>query len=717
MLQRLRPAWRLTSSAPKSRFSTARLSCTEDGLFVDRSLPPNFDKILIANRGEIACRVIRTCKHLGIRTVAVHSDADAKALHVQMADEAYRIGEAPATESYLKGDTIIDVAKRSGAQAIHPGYGFLSENEHFARAIETAGLSWIGPPASAINSMGSKSASKIIMEGAGVPCVPGYHGEDQSIERLTSEARKIGFPLMIKAVLGGGGKGMRISHSEQDFNDMLDACVRESKNSFDDDRVLLERYIQRPRHIEFQVFCDNHNNAVHLHERDCSVQRRHQKVLEEAPAPGMSEELRAAMGQSAVSAALAVGYQGAGTVEFIFDAETNDYFFMEMNTRLQVEHPVTEMLVGRDLVQWQLHVAANHHLPATQSEVSANVSGHAIEARIYAENPGNNFLPATGRLNYVSPPASSDRLRVETGIRSGDEVSIFYDPMIAKLVVWAEDRETCLKDVSTSLEDYNIAGLPTNISFLQRAVNHPAFHKGQVETGFIPEFEADLLPVEAAPSTHAIAAASLCLMSRGKPQTSNDPWSSPTGYRVNAELERNACLHHSYYQGGEAHSVPIDIAITYLHNPNDTAQTFAFRVGDQTSQVSCVLTGDSKYAVSVDGVTRRVSVVSYGTNIDVFIDGCHTLFTRPQVEYGRGEHSSGCVAPMSGKVVKVVVEPGQTVKQGAPLVIMEAMKMEHVIKAPADGVVAEVLYSVGSFVDGGKVMVTFEASEETEEAE
>ena len=497
--------------------STTRTIVTQTacGLYVDRSLPSNFNKILIANRGEIACRVIRTARELNVKTVAVYSEADANSMHVQMADEAYCIGPAAAAESYLKGDKILEVAKLSGAQAIHPGYGFLSENEFFARDCQKAGIEFIGPPVDAIHNMGSKSASKEIMLASNVPCVPGYHGEDQSLEKLTSEAKQIGFPLMIKAVLGGGGKGMRIVFEEKDFKNALDSCKRESKSSFNDDRVLLERYIQRPRHIEFQVFADKFGNAVHVLERDCSVQRRHQKVLEEAPAPGMSKELRDKMGKSAVDAARAVGYVGAGTVEFIFDAETDEYFFMEMNTRLQVEHCVSEMVAKRDLVQWQLHVAAGHPLPVSQQEIEDGMSGHALEARIYAENPENDFLPCTGKILHLRPPSlgnspSTVNVRVETGVREGDEVSVFYDPMISKLVVWGSDRAHALKMMSDALSKYEIVGLPTNIPFLKRAVNHPEFAKGQVETGFIADHFNELIPGKTKVPSHvlAIAAAS-----------------------------------------------------------------------------------------------------------------------------------------------------------------------------------------------------------------
>ncbi len=470
---------------------------------------PMFDKILIANRGEIACRVARTARRMGIRTVAVYSDADANALHVAACDEAHRLGPPPPRESYLDGDTIIAIANRAGAQAIHPGYGFLSENEPFAAACARAGIAFIGPPPAAIAAMGSKSAAKRIMEGAEVPLVPGYHGDDQDPKLLAREAAKIGYPVLIKATAGGGGKGMKIAERAEAFAGALASARREAQASFGDDRVLIEKYLTAPRHIEIQVFADMHGNAVHLFERDCSVQRRHQKILEEAPAPGMKPEQRRAMGDAAVAAARAIGYVGAGTVEFIAPdtfARDGAFYFMEMNTRLQVEHPVTEMITGEDLVEWQLRVASGEVLPKRQDELSIN--GHAIEARIYAEDPDRGFLPSIGILAHLRAPAEGAAVRVDTGVSVGDEISPFYDPMIAKLIVHGESRAAALRQLADALAEFEIVGVATNVAFLRRVVAHEAFGSGNVDTGLIARHHAALFPkARPAPGDVVLAAA------------------------------------------------------------------------------------------------------------------------------------------------------------------------------------------------------------------
>ncbi|CAG9575889.1 unnamed protein product [Danaus chrysippus] len=452
----------------------------------------HIDKVLIANRGEIACRVMRTARKLGVRTVAVYSEADKNAMHVEMADEAYHIGPAPSTQSYLNTSKILEVAKRSKSQAIHPGYGFLSENVEFCKQCADEGVIFIGPPTSAIRDMGIKSTSKAIMSNAGVPIVRGYHGEDQSIERLQAEAQKIGFPLMIKAVRGGGGKGMRIAMTEAEFLPQLESAKRESLKSFGDESMLLEQYITDPRHVEVQVFADMYGNAVHLFERDCSVQRRHQKVIEEAPAPGLSEETRRKLGEAAVRAAKAVGYVGAGTVEFILHRVTHEFHFMEMNTRLQVEHPITEMITGTDLVEWQLRIAAGEPLPVSQEDIIRR--GHAVECRIYAEEPRAGFLPRAGTLHRLTQPTPEENVRVETGVREGHEVSVHYDPMIAKLVVWGQDRNEALAKTKRKLSEYQVAGLETNVNFLLRLSGASAFVAGDVHTAFIPQHEAELFP-------------------------------------------------------------------------------------------------------------------------------------------------------------------------------------------------------------------------------
>src|SRR4051794_30565308 len=509
---------------------------------------PMFSKILIANRGEIACRVIRTARRLGIRTVAVYSDADARALHVEMADEAGNIGPAPARESYLRAEAILDAAKRTGAEAIHPGYGFLSENAGFAEACAAAGVVFIRPPASAIRAMGGKSEAKALMEKAGVPLVPGYHGEDQSPELLLSQAKRIGFPMLIKASAGGGGKGMRVVADAAEFDDQLSGAKREAINAFGDDRVLIERYVTRPRHVEIQVFADTQGNCVYLFERDCSIQRRHQKVVEEAPAPNLDSHTRRRMGEAAVAAAKAIGYVGAGTVEFLLD-EDGSFFFMEMNTRLQVEHPVTEYITGQDLVEWQLRVAAGGPLPLNQDQLS--IHGHAIEVRLYAEDPQKGFLPQTGRLEHLVFPPEGAFVRVDTGVRSGDAISIHYDPMIAKLIVWADDRPAAVRRLRTALSQTQVVGLGANTEFLLAIASHPAFLAAALDTGFIQRHETDLLP-EPAPARDdvlAFAALGVLLDRQAKAQAraaaSGDPyspWAGNDGWRLNDDAHDTLAL-------------------------------------------------------------------------------------------------------------------------------------------------------------------------------
>ncbi|HEX3061227.1 MAG TPA: acetyl-CoA carboxylase biotin carboxylase subunit, partial [Usitatibacter sp.] len=498
-----------------------------------------FSKILIANRGEIACRVMRTCRRMSIRTVAVHSTIDAHALHVEMADEAYLIGGPRPAESYLRGDKIVEVAKACGAEAIHPGYGFLSENEDFARAVEKAGLVFIGPTPQAIERMGLKDRAKAIMEKAGVPVVPGYHGESQDAKFLRGEAKKVGFPLLIKAVAGGGGKGMRLVTKDAEFDDQLAAARREAKNAFGDEAVLLERFVQGPHHIEYQVFGDTHGNYVHLFERECSIQRRHQKVLEETPSPFLDDTMRKAMGEAAVAAARAIAYRGAGTIEFIAGADRK-FYFMEMNTRLQVEHPVTEMTTGEDLVEWQLRVAAGEELPLKQSEITRG--GHSIEVRLCAENPSNNFLPETGRIGVLRAPQEVDEVvRLDTGVREGDEVSVYYDPMIAKLVVWGADRVESARRMQEALAETEILGVTTNLAFLERVVRHPAFLAGDTDTAFIERHRTALLPEPgAAPAEALVAAAARAFVDEQAAIASSppSPWNDTRGWRLNAPALR-----------------------------------------------------------------------------------------------------------------------------------------------------------------------------------
>eukprot|EP00474_Spongospora_subterranea_P003069 CRZ03527.1 hypothetical protein [Spongospora subterranea] len=694
-------------------------------LFTDECLPTTFNKILIANRGEIACRIVRTAKALGIRTVAVYSDADANAMHTRMCDEAYRIGESPAAKSYLDAQKILEVAKATGAQAVHPGYGFLSESVKFAQECQNEGIVFIGPPIEAINAMGSKSASKKIMIDAKVPVVPGYHGDDQTIETLVKEADACGFPLMIKAVLGGGGKGMRVVNEASQFLEMLESCKREALSSFGDDRVLLERYIVRPRHIEFQIFADQHGNAVHLYERDCSAQRRHQKVLEEAPAPGMTTELRNTMGKSAVDAAISVNYVGAGTVEFIFDADTGEYFFMEMNTRLQVEHPVTEMIVRvaslsgeTDLVQLQLHVAAGHRLPFSQSDITS--SGHCIESRIYAERPisdesGTHFLPCVGTIKHLSPPAQhaegAVRVRVETGIEERDEISMFYDPMIAKLVVWAHDREGALRQMNHSLSDYHVLGLAdNNIQFLKRAVSHPEFIRGQIDTGFISRNAQTLIPPVSPASSRmkAIAAASLAIQTQtGKAS----PWNSGNSFRLNC---KNARIIRLECGTSDENRDQCNIALVY----NDDGSYDIDVDGDAFVgvKVSKTNSGERHHYIRCifDDVNILAKVVHIENQIAVFADDDMAILKMIEDDFGEDMSviAQGPVAPMPGRVVKVLVAPDDEVEEGQALVIMEAMKMEHIIRAPHAGIVEQVHCRQDESIQAGHVLISFHADKQ-----
>jgi 3-methylcrotonyl-CoA carboxylase alpha subunit len=664
-----------------------------------------FGKILIANRGEIACRVIRTARRLGIRTAAVYSEADRNALHVAMADEAYPIGPAPARESYLKIDAIIAAARRAGAAAVHPGYGFLSENAEFAEACEGAGLVFIGPPAAAIRAMGSKAAAKSLMEKAGVPLVPGYHGEKQDEQFLADAARHIGYPVLIKASAGGGGKGMRVVASAEKFAAALASAKREAKSAFADDRVLIEKYLTHPHHIELQVFADRQGNTIHLFERDCSVQRRHQKVVEEAPAPGMSEDRRRAMGAAAVAAARAVGYVGAGTVEFI--AEGVAFYFMEMNTRLQVEHPVTEMITGLDLVEWQLRVAAGECLPLTQDQVTCR--GHAVEARLYAEDPARNFLPQIGTLHRLHLPETGPALRIDTGIREGDAVSVHYDPMIAKVIAWGADRSEALRRLAAGLGDYRIAGLATNRDFLVRLLRHPAFIAGDFDTGFIERHRADLIPAAAAAPRLALAAASLALLldqaadARSAAAGGGDrhsPWSRRDGWRLNGDTYQDIA-----WREGEA------VRSVRAHYRGDH---YRLDLEGESLRARARWLPERLLAVELDGATAELMVARIGAEMTVVAaDGSWRLTYIDPVAPKAAEDMAGgkLTAPMPGKVAQVLTVAGGKVKRGQALMVLEAMKMEHTIAAPADGTVERVHYAPGDLVEEGAELIAFAAKE------
>ena len=663
---------------------------------------PMFDKILIANRGEIACRVMRTCRRLGIRTVAVFSDADRHALHVRMADEAVHIGAAPASESYLRADRILAAARQTGAQAVHPGYGFLSENAGFAQACATAGIVFIGPPVLAIHAMGSKSAAKALMEKAGVPLTPGYHGEDQTPAFLRKQADAIGYPVLIKAVSGGGGKGMRLVEKSVEFEAALASCQREATASFGDPVVLVEKYVTEPRHIEIQVFGDGHGNVVHLFERDCSVQRRHQKVLEEAPAPGMTVERRAAMGKAAVDAAKAVGYVGAGTVEFIAHQD-GTFYFMEMNTRLQVEHPVTEMITGVDLVEWQLRVAAGQPLPMTQGDLS--IHGHALEARIYAEDADKGFLPSIGPLSFLTTPAPSAHVRIDSGVEQGDQISPYYDPMIAKLIVWDQDRPRALQRMHKALSEFRIVGVTANTDFLKRLVGTDSFANAKLDTGLIEHENAALFQQRRAlvASDWALAALALVLAEQAALALVNDgdphsPWAQRNGFRMNAALTR--ALH---LRCGDADQ---KLRIGY------GSDGYRIDVGDTSLHARGRLDGH-RLRAEIDGHAIHGDVVSSRDRLHVFTDEGHHRFDidDPLVQAGADAgHHGGLLAPMPGKIIALLAPVGEAVKQGAALLVLEAMKMEHTVAAPNAGTVKSFLVAVGDQVADGAALVDFEAA-------
>ncbi|KAI5480384.1 3-methylcrotonyl-CoA carboxylase alpha subunit [Pseudohyphozyma bogoriensis] len=686
---------------------------------------PLFNKILIANRGEIACRVIRTARALGVATVAVFSEADRNSQHVKLADEAYFIGTAPSSESYLRADKIVEVCKMSGAQAVHPGYGFLSESSKFAKSLEKEGIVFIGPPASAIESMGSKSESKDIMLAAGVPCVPGWHptadspASTQEPDFLIKEADKIGYPVLIKAVSGGGGKGMKIVEKREEFVQQLESAKRESKKSFGDDTVLLEKYLSTPRHVEVQIFSDTFGNHVSLFERDCSVQRRHQKVIEEAPAPGLAPELREDLYDKARKAAEAVGYTGAGTVEFIMDANNpSSFYFMEMNTRLQVEHPVTEAVTGVDLVEWQLEVrvAAGNPIPLKQDEIKC--SGHAFECRIYAENPSNNFLPDTGLLRHVRPPAVSGSIRMETGFGTGDEISVYYDPLIAKLIVHGSDRTEALRVLRKALGEYQVVGPHTNIEFLKRLAAHPAFIAEDVETGFIPKhYDALFAPSpDASPSTLAQAGIYLALKDLSSSEASSDqsPWSSPllASFRIGGSAAQTTTLLHEHGTDRTASVV--------LSPSTSTSGNFDVQVTD-FSGAATTFENLASTSATIEAATSLSTILGEHLSIADIVEqdlggAAGGMEKRPpawleEIVGAKVEVAGSAKAPMPSRIVQVYVKVGDKVDAGSPLVMVEAMKTEHVLRAPVDGVVSKVAAAEGELVPEGKVLVEFETDE------
>jgi len=690
-----------------------------------------FKKVLIANRGEIACRVAATARRLGIQTVAVYSDADASAQHVQACDEAVHIGGPPPRDSYLQWERILAAAKQTGAQAVHPGYGFLSENEAFAQACADAGLVFIGPPPAAIQAMGLKAESKRLMEQAGVPLVPGYHGADQDPALLKREASRIGYPVLIKASAGGGGKGMRAVYGADEFDAALASCKREAINSFGDDAVLIERYVQKPRHIEIQVFGDSQGDCVYLFERDCSVQRRHQKVLEEAPAPGMTPERRAQMGEAAVAAAKAVGYVGAGTVEFIAEQDGR-FYFMEMNTRLQVEHPVTEAITGLDLVAWQLRVASGEPLPLKQHEL--RMQGHAIEARICAENPDAGFLPATGTLDVARWPVhvaferagpapsrlkagrapsggdactpesgASAFVRIDAGVREGDAISPFYDSMIAKLIVWGEDRAQALARLDAALRDTHIVGLHTNVAFLRRCAATDSFSKADLDTGLIEREKAQLFGQPGLPLRVSAAAVVAHTLAVEAGTQGSDPWSARDGWRLFGAATRRFDL-----AAGDTHHA---VLLSRHHRGGMTltvdGEAIEFAVRSTDAETHELFLGNGSELQRV-----RVKTYAQGERVAVFAANGSAVLTEVDLiaHAGDGAAEGGrLTAPMPGKLIAFLAQAGDTVTKGQPLAVMEAMKMEHTISSPRDGTVAELLFAVGDQVGDGAELLKLEA--------
>ncbi|WP_027730329.1 acetyl/propionyl/methylcrotonyl-CoA carboxylase subunit alpha [Variovorax paradoxus] len=664
-----------------------------------------FKKILIANRGEIACRVAATARRMAIRTVAVYSDADAHANHVRACDESVHLGGSAPKDSYLRWEKILEAAKATGAEAVHPGYGFLSENEEFAQACADAGLVFIGPPPSAIKAMGLKAESKQLMEKAGVPLVPGYHGHDQDPALLQREADRIGYPVLIKASAGGGGKGMRAVDKAEDFAAALASCQREAINSFGDDAVLIEKYVQRPRHIEIQVFGDTHGNYVYLFERDCSVQRRHQKVLEEAPAPGMTEAMRKQMGEAAVAAARAVNYVGAGTVEFIVEQREGgemNFFFMEMNTRLQVEHPVTEAITGLDLVEWQLRVASGEALPAKQQELQ--IHGHAIEARICAENPDNNFLPATGSLRvYRKPQATAfqrSRVRIDDGVREGGEISPFYDSMIAKLIVHGSTRDEALARLDAALAQVQIVGVATNVQFLRGILATESFAKANLDTALIERERAVLFDREALGLPLAAAAAITRTLVTERPTGLPDPFERRDGWRSHGEYRRHFDFE---FRGAEQTAV-----LSYRRDGS-----LWLEAGGAQGPLVVGQFPTGEFEVEFAGMRQTVDVHLDGATAHVFASkGATKITSIDRLAHAGDTHAEAgrLTAPMPGKVVSFAVKAGDKVSRGQPLAVMEAMKMEHTIAAPADGTVEELMFSPGEQVAEGDELLRMAAA-------
>jgi 3-methylcrotonyl-CoA carboxylase alpha subunit len=672
-----------------------------------------FASVLIANRGEIACRIARTARRMGLRVIAVYSEAEPRAMHVREADEAYLIGPAAVGKSYLNAERILEVAKEARADCIHPGYGFLAENAEFAEACAAAGIAFVGPPPAAIRAMGLKDEAKRLMEKAGVPVVPGYLGEDQDAKVLERQAGEIGYPVLIKAVAGGGGKGMRRVGRAGDFAEALEGCRREARSAFGNDRMLIEKYVARPRHVEIQIFADSHGTCVHLFERDCSLQRRHQKVIEEAPAPGMPDEMREAMGAAAVAAAKAVGYIGAGTVEFIADAshglKANAFYFMEMNTRLQVEHPVTEMITGLDLVEMQLRAAAGEPLGLTQDDIT--MTGHAVEARLYAEDPASGFLPQSGRLHRLAWPDAAEHLRIDTGVEQGAEISAHYDPMIAKLIAWGTTRQAALTRLTRALERTEVAGLRSNIGFLERLVRHPDFAAGEVDTGFIDGHLDELVEKALPPALMALAAEAWLLKDANGDASADpaSPWQRMDGWRLGG-LPRTATLHLLL------NGAPAMVAMAWAEGGKTlgiSGEGFSHEL-----ELADVRSDDAHIEALVDGRRARAAVTGDPQRGRLFVAGLGRHVEAAALDLLKRDpdenlQSASLAAPMSGKIVRVFVKPGDVVAKGDRLLILEAMKMEHAMTAGFDAVVTSLAAGEGEQVTEGQVLAVLEAASGT----
>jgi len=675
----------------------------------DEAIP--FETVLVANRGEIACRVMRTVQAMGLRTVAVYSDADAEALHVEMADTAVRLGPAPASESYLRGEAILAAATRTGAEAIHPGYGFLSENAAFAEACAAAGVTFIGPPPAAIRAMGSKVESKRLMAVAGVPLVPGYHDEAQDDDSLAAAAEQIGYPVLLKASAGGGGKGMRIVTRPADLSNAILGARREALAAFADGTLLIEKYLDRPRHVEVQIFADRYGGVVHLFERDCSIQRRHQKVIEEAPAPSLSDSVRRDLQVAALAAARAIGYVGAGTVEFLY--QDGGFFFIEMNTRLQVEHPVTELISGVDLVAWQILVAGGAPLPLSQEQIRRD--GHAIEVRLYAEDPARDFLPAIGRLIHMRAPAEDRHVRIDSGVRQGDAISVHYDPMIAKLAVWDHSRPATLRRLRRALAAFEVAGVVTNLGFLGAIAGHPAFERGAVDTGFIDRHYETLIPGPEPVPADGLALAALAVLlhrtaaAQAAARATNDPhspWHLATGWRLNEDNYQEL----RFIDAGEQRLV----VVHYRRDGWDIALPDGGRLEAARASLAA-----GRLTAELDGIKHQATVVFVERALTLIADGRTWLLLLDDPALRAAEQDAGgrLTAPMPGLIGRVQITAGQAVKAGAPLLVLEAMKMEHTLTAPTDGVVVAVHYRPGDTVAEGTELIVFEAAAEEAQAQ